>query len=202
MARKVHSRLPNEPAFQAIVPKATLSDLALPASGIDQLRRIVADDRHRTRVGDGSEARGRISSEPGTRMLFAGEGGAGKTMAAEAIASELGLPLYRIDLSAVVGKYIGETEKNLRHIFDAAEADGGVLFFDEADALFGKRSEVKDSHDRYANVEVSYLRQRIERHPGIVILAARARSAIDAPFLRRLGSVVDFPRPGVLARPV
>lgn len=196
MTRKVHSQLPNDAALQPTVPRATLGDLALPDSGMDQLRHVVAQARHRRRGYDVQGFRGRLGSGPGISVLFAGEDGTGKTMAAEAIASELGLPLYRIDLSKVVSKYIGETEKNLRRIFDAAEARGAILFFDEADALFGKRSEVKDSHDRYANVEVGYLRQGIERHHGIVILAARERSAIDAPFLRRLRFVVDFPFPG------
>ncbi|MBB1472565.1 MULTISPECIES: ATP-binding protein [unclassified Luteimonas] len=196
MARKVHSRLLDDPALQAIVPRATLADLALPASAIDQLRQIVAQARHRTRVEDESGSRAHMSAGLGISALFAGESGTGKTMAAEVIASELGLPLYRIDLSAVVSKYIGETEKNLQRVFNAAEAGGAILFFDEADALFGKRSEVKDSHDRYANIEVSYLRRGIEGHQGIVILAVKARSALDAPFLRRLRFVVDFPVPG------
>ena len=117
-------------------------------------------------------------------------------MAAEVLASELRLDLYRIDLSQVVSKYIGETEKNLRRVFDAAEDGGAILLFDEADALFGKRSEVKDSHDRYANIEVSYLLQRMEAYRGLAILTTNRRDALDAAFLRRIRFVVQFPFPG------
>ena len=117
----------------------------------------------------------------GISALFAGESGTGKTMAAEVIADELGLDLYRIDLSAVVSKYIGETEKNLRRLFDAAEDGGAILFFDEADALFGKRSEVKDSHDRYANIEINYLLQRMEAYRGLAILATNMKTARSTP---------------------
>src|SRR5262249_54458681 len=125
-----------------------------------------------------------------------GDSGTGKTMAAGVIANELGLDLYHIDLSAVVSKYIGETEKNLRRLFDAAEAGGAILFFDEADALFGKRSEVKDSHDRYANIEINYLLQRMEAYRGLAVLATNMKSALDRAFLRRLRFVVDFQFPG------
>jgi SpoVK/Ycf46/Vps4 family AAA+-type ATPase len=131
----------------------------------------------------------------GISALFTGESGTGKTMAAEVLARELGLELYRIDLSAVVSKYIGETEKNLRRVFDAAEESGAILLFDEADALFGKRSEVKDSHDRYANIEVSYLLQRMEAYRGLAILTTNLRTALDAAFQRRLRFVVQFPFP-------
>ena len=136
----------------------------------------------------------------GITALFAGESGTGKTMAAEVIAGDLGLDLFRIDLSAVVSKYIGETEKNLRAVFDAAEAGGAVLLFDEADALFGKRSEVKDSHDRYANLEVAYLLQRMESYRGLAILTTNLRSNVDRAFLRRLRFVVQFPFPDEAAR--
>ncbi|MEP7218695.1 MAG: ATP-binding protein, partial [Bacteroidota bacterium] len=132
----------------------------------------------------------------GINALFAGESGTGKTMAAEVIANDLRLNLYRIDLSAVVSKYIGETEKNLRRLFDAAEDGGAILFFDEADALFGKRSEVKDSHDRYANIEINYLLQRIESYGGLAILATNMKSALDAAFMRRLRFIISFPFPG------
>ena len=131
----------------------------------------------------------------GISALFAGASGTGKTMAAEVLANELRLDLYRIDLSAVVSKYIGETEKNLRRVFDAAEDGGAMLFFDEADALFGKRSEVKDSHDRYANIEVNYLLQRMEAYRGLAILATNMKSALDPAFLRRLRFIVHFPFP-------
>src|ERR1041385_3292763 len=121
-------------------------------------------------------------------------------MAAEVIANDLRLNLFRIDLSAVVSKYIGETEKNLRRLFDAAEDGGAILFFDEADALFGKRSEVKDSHDRYANIEINYLLQRIEAYRGLAILTTNMKGAMDKAFLRRLRFVVDFPFPGAADR--
>jgi SpoVK/Ycf46/Vps4 family AAA+-type ATPase len=128
--------------------------------------------------------------------LFAGPPGTGKTMAAEAIASGLQLPLFRIDLSQVVNKYIGETEKNLKRLFDAADAAAAILFFDEADALFGKRTEVKDAHDRYANLEISYLLERMERFKGLAILATNRRRDLDEAFLRRLRFVIEFPLPG------
>ena len=131
----------------------------------------------------------------GISALFAGASGTGKTMAAEVLARELRLDLYRIDLSAVVSKYIGETEKNLRRVFDAAEAGGAILLFDEADALFGKRSEVKDSHDRYANIEVSYLLQRMEAYRGLAILTTNLKDALDTAFLRRIRFIVQFPFP-------
>jgi SpoVK/Ycf46/Vps4 family AAA+-type ATPase len=128
-------------------------------------------------------------------VLFAGESGTGKTMAAEVLANDLHLDLYRIDLASVVSKYIGETEKNLGRVFDAAEDSGAILLFDEADALFGKRSEVKDSHDRYANIEVSYLLQRMEVYRGLAILTTNMKSALDGAFQRRLRFVVQFPFP-------
>ena len=133
-------------------------------------------------------------------MLFAGPPGTGKTMAAEALASELALPLYRIDLSQVVNKYIGETEKNLRRLFDAADTADVILFFDEADALFGKRTEVKDAHDRYANLEISYLLERMERFKGLAILATNRKKDLDEAFLRRLRFVLEFPLPGPAER--
>ena len=136
----------------------------------------------------------------GITALFAGPSGTGKTLAAEVIARELRLDLYRIDLSAVVSKYIGETEKNLRRVFDAAEEGGAVLLFDEADALFGKRSEVKDSHDRYANIEVSYLLQRMEAYRGLAILTTNMKHALDPAFQRRIRFVVQFPFPDPTAR--
>jgi SpoVK/Ycf46/Vps4 family AAA+-type ATPase len=126
--------------------------------------------------------------------------GTGKTMAAEVLALELELDLYRIDLSQVVSKYIGETEKNLRRVFDAAETGGTILLFDEADALFGKRTEVKDSHDRYANIEVSYLLQRMEAYRGLAILTTNQRDALDQAFARRIRFVVNFPFPDVHER--
>jgi SpoVK/Ycf46/Vps4 family AAA+-type ATPase len=136
----------------------------------------------------------------GLTALFAGASGTGKTLAAEVLARELQLDLYRVDLSAVVSKYIGETEKNLRRVFDAADEGGAVLLFDEADALFGKRSEVKDSHDRYANVEISYLLQRMEAYRGLAILTTNQKEALDVAFLRRLRFVVAFPWPEAAQR--
>jgi SpoVK/Ycf46/Vps4 family AAA+-type ATPase len=136
----------------------------------------------------------------GITALFAGPSGTGKTMAAEVLANELRLDLYRIDLSQVVSKYIGETEKNLSRVFDAAEEGAAVLLFDEADALFGKRSDVKDSHDRYANIEVSYLLQRMEAYRGLAILTTNRKTALDQAFLRRIRFVVDFPFPDAAER--
>ena len=136
----------------------------------------------------------------GISALFAGDSGTGKTMAAEVLARELQLDLFRIDLSQVVNKYIGETEKNLKKIFDAAEYGGTILLFDEADALFGKRSDVKDSHDRYANVEVSYLLQRMEEYSGLAILTTNMKNVLDKAFLRRLKYIIQFPFPDQRAR--
>lgn len=168
--------------------------LVLPAQQMHALREIVAQVRRRARVyetwGFARDGRGL-----GISALFTGPSGTGKTLAAEVLASELELDAYRIDLSAVVSKYIGETEKNLRRIFDAAEAGGAVLLFDEADALFGKRSEVRDSHDRYANIEVSYLLSRMETYRGLAILTSNFKNAIDEAFLRRLRFVIEFPFP-------
>ena len=136
-----------------------------------------------------------VARTQGLKVLFAGESGTGKTMAAQVLAAELGLDLFRVDLATVVSKYIGETEKNLERIFTAADGSNAILFFDEADALFGKRSEVSDSHDRYANIEVAYLLQRMEAYPGAVILATNFKRNIDDAFVRRLDFVVDFPFP-------
>jgi SpoVK/Ycf46/Vps4 family AAA+-type ATPase len=136
----------------------------------------------------------------GISALFAGASGTGKTMAAEVIGKELRLDVYRIDLSSVISKYIGETEKNLRRVFDAAEGGGSILLFDEADALFGKRSEVKDSHDRHANIEVSYLLQRMESYRGLAILTSNIKSALDQAFLRRIRFIAQFPFPNAEQR--
>jgi len=137
----------------------------------------------------------RSSRGRGITALFAGDSGVGKTMSAEVVAAELGLDLYVIDLSTVVDKYIGETEKNLDRIFVEADRVNGVLLFDEADAIFGKRSEVKDAHDRYANVEVAYLLQRMETFDGLAVLTTNLRSNLDEAFTRRLDAIVDFPMP-------
>lgn len=178
---------------QRIQPSATWANLVLPTAQRQLLRELVAQVRQRTTVYETWEFALRGSNGLGISALFAGTSGTGKTMAAEVLAQALQLDLYRIDLSQVVSKYIGETEKNLRRVFDAAEAGGAILLFDEADALFGKRSEVKDSHDRHANIEVSYLLQRMEAYRGLAILTTNLRSAIDPAFLRRIRFVVQFP---------
>jgi hypothetical protein len=180
---------------QRIPPAATWDDLVLPPLQTNVLREIAVHVRYRARVYEewGFSAGG--GRGLGIAALFAGPSGTGKTMAAEALANELELDVYRIDLSSVVSKYIGETEENLRKVFDAAEEGGAILLFDEADALFGRRTEVKDSHDRYANIEVSYLLQRMEAYRGLALLTTNMKSAIDTAFLRRLRFIVSFPFP-------
>jgi hypothetical protein len=185
---------------QRIEPKAAWDDLKLPDAEKNLLRQIADQVAQRSTVYDDWGFRERMNRGLSISALFAGESGTGKTMAAEVIANELGLSLYRIDLSAVVSKYIGETEKNLCKLFDAAEEGGAILFFDEADALFGRRSEVKDSHDRYANIEVNYLLQRLESFRGLAVLATNMRSALDTAFTRRIRFIVNFPFPGVSER--
>ncbi len=180
--------------------KATWDDIVLPEQEAGLLRQIAAQVQVRARVYDDWGFRARMNRGLGISALFAGDSGTGKTMAAEVLANALKLDLYRIDLSAVVSKYIGETEKNLRQVFDAAEDGGAILFFDEADAIFGKRSEVKDAHDRYANIEINYLLQRMEAYRGLAILATNMKSALDTAFMRRLRFVVNFPFPGVAER--
>jgi vesicle-fusing ATPase len=180
---------------QAVAPRFSLGELMLPAPQTAQIDEIVAAMRNLTRVHY-EWGTAHAWNEGGLAALFAGPPGTGKTMAAEAIATDLDLPLYRIDLSQVVNKYIGETEKNLRRLFDAADAADVILFFDEADALFGKRTEVKDAHDRYANLEISYLLERMERFKGLAILATNRKKDLDEAFLRRLRFVVEFPMPG------
>lgn len=185
---------------QRIVPHYTWDDIELPIDVLLDLRAAAAQVRYRTRVyGEHGFARKMVRGR-GISVLLSGPSGTGKTMAAEVIAHDLNLDLYRIDLSSVVSKYIGETEKNLRRVFDEAETSGAVLFFDEADALFGKRSEVKDSHDRHANVEVSYLLQRMEAYSGLAILATNLKGNLDNAFLRRLRFVVEIPFPDAAAR--
>lgn len=185
---------------QRLTPKATLDDIVLPEAEKTLLVQIAQQVGQRSRVYEDWGFARKMNRGLGISALFAGESGTGKTMAAEGIANKLRLDLYRIDLSAVVSKYIGETEKNLRRLFDAAEDGGAILFFDEADALFGKRSEVKDSHDRYANIEINYLLQRIESYRGLAILATNMKSALDQAFMRRLRFIVNFPYPGAAER--
>ena len=185
---------------QRIESAARQQDLVLPAAALDTLQSIALQLRHRDRVHEDWGFATPGGRGLGLAALFAGESGTGKTYAAEAIANEAGLDLYRVDLALTVSKYIGETEKNLRRLFDAAESSGAVLLFDEADALFGKRSDVKDSHDRYANIEVAYLLQRMESYRGLAILTTNLKSALDRAFLRRLRFVVNFPFPDEAAR--
>lgn len=185
---------------QRIVPSATWSDLVLPESQERVLHQMTAQVRHRMKVYEtwGFSAKGRRGL--GLTALFAGESGTGKTLAAEVLGRELGLDVYRIDLSAVVSKYIGETEKNLKQVFDAAEEGGVLLLFDEADALFGKRGEVKEGQDRYANIEVGYLLQRMEAYQGLAILTTNLKSSLDKAFQRRLRFTVNFPFPDAKQR--
>lgn len=195
----VGARLQNagrlEHLARRITPRADMGDLVLPRRVLDQLLEIVHRARHRETVLDAWRVGGASDKGRGTTALFAGESGTGKTLSAEVVANELALDLYVIDLSTVVDKYIGETEKNLERIFEQAEDVNGVLFFDEADALFGKRSEVSDARDRYANVEIAYLLQRMERFDGITILATNLRANLDEAFTRRIDVLVDFPEP-------
>jgi hypothetical protein len=177
-----------------IEPAATWRDVVVPADTLAQLQELAAMVTHRDRVldewGMGSPTRGR-----GITALFAGDSGTGKSLSAEVVAHHVGLDLYVVDLSTVVDKYVGETEKNLDRIFAEADRVNGILVFDEADALFGKRSEIRDSKDRWANVEIAYLLQRMERFDGMAVLTTNLRTNLDDAFLRRLGVVVDFPVP-------
>jgi len=181
---------------QRLEPGAKWEDLVLPEHQLETLREVVVHLRHRATVHRRWGFAEKSARGLGISALFAGASGTGKTMAAEVLAGELDLDLYRIDLAAVISKYIGETEKNLQRVFDAAESGGALLLFDEADALFGKRSEVKDSHDRYANIEVSFLLQRMETYNGLAILTTNLLQALDSAFKRRLRFIVEFPFPG------
>jgi hypothetical protein len=187
---------------ERIIPSSGWDDLVVPEMQKQTLRQLAAQSRHRMKVYEnwGFAAKGRRGL--GLSALFSGPSGTGKTLAAEVLAGELDLDLYRIDLSSVVSKYIGETEKNLKQVFDAAETGGILLLFDEADALFGKRGEVKDSHDRYANIEVSYLLQRMESFQGLAILTTNLKSSLDKAFQRRLRFTIDFPFPDAAQREV
>jgi ATPase family associated with various cellular activities (AAA) len=194
-AGRSQARARLENLAQRIEPVAEWNDLVLPSSERAMLQEISSHVRHRSTVYESWGFGGTCRRGLGISALFAGSSGTGKTMAAEVLANTLHLDLYRIDLSSVISKYIGETEKNLRRVFDAAEDGGAILFFDEADALFGKRSEVKDSHDRYANIEINYLLQRMESYRGLAVLATNMRSALDPAFLRRIRFVTNFPFP-------
>lgn len=187
-------------AARVVEPRADWDHLVLPESQLEQLWALVGAVRHRSRVLEEWGFAAATTRGLGTTALFAGPSGTGKTLAAEVLAKELGLDLVVVDLSQVVSKYIGETEKNLARIFEAAEDSAAVLLFDEADALFGKRTEVRDSHDRYANLEVGYLLQRMESFRGLAVLTTNAKGALDQAFLRRLRVVVTFPNPDPAAR--
>ncbi|MEQ8959156.1 MAG: ATP-binding protein, partial [Coleofasciculus sp. C2-GNP5-27] len=197
---RIQSRPRLEDLAQRLEPTATWDDFVLPEPQLKLLKDMVTQVRQRVKVytewGFGHKSNRGL----GISALFAGQSGTGKTMAAEVLANALRLDLYRIDLSAVISKYIGETEKNLRRIFDAAETGGAILLFDEADAIFGKRTQVKDSHDRHANVEVSYLLQRMEAYQGLAILTTNLKESLDQAFLRRIRFIVKFPYPDAASR--
>ncbi len=199
-ACRAQARMKLDDLAQRIEPGADWDDLVLPEMEKRLLRDVAVQVARRATVYETWGFAEKTHRGLGISALFAGASGTGKTMAAEVLAKALRLDLYRIDLAGVVSKYIGETEKNLRRVFDAAEDSGAILFFDEADALFGKRSEVKDSHDRYANIEVSYLLQRMEAYRGLAILTTNLKSAVDPAFLRRIRFVVNFPFPDARQR--
>jgi SpoVK/Ycf46/Vps4 family AAA+-type ATPase len=177
---------------QRIDPVAQWSDLIMSDEGRQILRQVIAEMRERPRLDDSSGSSAIRSRKPPRGLLVVGGTGRDRAMAAEVLANSLEHELYRIDLSALVGKYIGETEKNLLRVLDAAEKADAILFFDEADALFGKRTEVKDAHDRYANIEINHLLQRIEQFQGLAILAANRREDLDEAFIRQLGRLVEL----------
>ena len=179
----------------AIIPKASWDDIVLPVWQVEQLQEVAAQVKNRGVVHEQWGWREQMSRGLGMTVLFGGDSGTGKTFAAEILAKQLNLNLYHIDLSQVVSKYIGETEKNLRKLFDAAESGGAILFFDEADALFSKRSETRSSNDRYANMETNYLLQRLEQYQGLAILTTNLLNNIDEAFLRRVRFIVQFPMP-------
>jgi hypothetical protein len=195
LAARAHSNPNLAGLARKITPRFQWADIILPDDQVSQLKEIVSTVRERPRVLELWGVGQKLAASAGVTILFAGPPGTGKTMAAEVIAGELGLDLYKIDLSTIISKYIGETEKNLERIFSEAQSSNAILFFDEADAIFGKRSEVKDAHDRYANIEVSYLLQRMEAYDGVTILATNLRANLDEAFTRRLQFAVDFPFP-------
>ncbi|MBN1248283.1 MAG: ATP-binding protein, partial [Anaerolineae bacterium] len=194
-AARAHSNPRLAKLANKITPRYGWEDIILPDDQLALLHEIIGTVRGRPQVLDDWGLEKKLTSSRGVTVLFSGPPGTGKTMGAQIIAGELGLDLYRIDLSTVVSKYIGETEKNIERIFREAEQSNAILFFDEADALFGKRSEVRDSHDRYANIEVSYLLQRMEAYDGVTILATNLRGNLDEAFTRRLQFAVSFPFP-------
>jgi SpoVK/Ycf46/Vps4 family AAA+-type ATPase len=179
-----------------VIPGVRLDDVILPDAALDELAALVERIRNRDRLREQLGVRSRGTSGRGITAMFCGPSGTGKTLSSEAICGELGVDLYVVNLPSVLSKYIGETEQNLERVFAAAEDIPGVLFFDEADAMFGKRSDIGDARDRYANIEVSYLLQRLERFDGIVVLASNLRANLDDAFNRRLDAVITFPAPG------
>ncbi len=195
-----HARRSMEQLARRVEPKADWESLVLPEPQMRILRQIAVHLRQRVTVQERWGFADRYARGLGLSALFSGASGTGKTMAAEVLAHTLGLDLFQIDLAGLVSKYIGETEKNLKRVFDAAEDSGAILLFDEADALFGKRTEVRDSHDRYANLEVSYLLQRMEAYRGLAVLTTNMRHAIDTAFLRRIRFIVEFPFPDAAHR--
>jgi len=199
-ACRVQARPLLDDLAQRVETAATWDDLVLPEPVCRLLREIAMQVRQRATVYERWGFAARSARGLGISALFTGASGTGKTLAAEVLANELRLDLFRIDLSAVVSKYIGETEKNLRRVFDAAEGGGAILLFDEADALFGKRSEVKDSHDRFANIEIGYLLQRMEAYRGLAVLTTNMKEALDSAFQRRIRFVVQFPFPDAAQR--
>lgn len=194
IAARHHSHTKLATLARKITPRYSLHDIVLPADQLGRLQELVDKVRFRSFVLDEWGVGQKLSSA-GLSALFAGKPGTGKTMAAEVIARELYMDLYKIELSGMVSKYIGETEKNLERVFSEAENSNAILFFDEADSIFGKRSEVKDAHDRYANIEVSYLLQRMEAYDGVTILATNLRANLDEAFTRRFDTIIDFPLP-------
>jgi AAA+ superfamily predicted ATPase len=201
-ASRAHSNQKLAALATKIIPRYQWEDIVLPLDTVAQLQEMVNTVRQRPLVyGEWGFGR-KLALGKGQNALFAGESGTGKTMAADILAGQLGQDLYKIDLSMLVSKYIGETEKNLNRVFTEAQTSNAILFFDEADAIFGKRSEVKDSHDRYANIEISYLLQRMESYDGVVILATNLRANLDEAFTRRLHFIVEFPFPEAADREI
>lgn len=197
---QAHANLQLGSLARRVVPRFGWDDLILPSEQLKQLHEMSDRLRYSQVVQDEWGFGTHMPNSAGISALFAGESGTGKTLSAEVIAKDLGLVMYKIDLSAVVSKYIGETEKNLNTIFTAAQSSNAILFFDEADALFGKRSEVKDARDRYANIEIAYLLQQIEAYDGVVIMATNFRQNLDDAFTRRLDFLIDFPFPDAAYR--
>jgi SpoVK/Ycf46/Vps4 family AAA+-type ATPase len=198
------ARAHSSPGLEKLAHKSELPfdwhDLVLPDRVLQQLKEVANSVRLRSVVHSAWRFDRKVGKHSGISVLFSGSSGTGKTMSASVLARELNLDLYKIDLSTVVSKYIGDTEKNLNRIFDEAEYSSAILFFDEADALFGKRSEVKDAHDRYSNIEVAFLLQRVEQFSGLAILATNISRNIDPAFIRRMHHIVEFPFPDVVHR--